>query len=77
VTNPLKIFVKIITYIHMVMYTWWCWHIYKREVVGVELDQLGEEKEEIRVDWTLVAERPDSTLASSVASPIWPGRTGP
>jgi hypothetical protein len=25
------------------VYTWWCWHICK-EVVGVELDQLGEEK---------------------------------
>ena len=25
------------------VYTWWCWHICKGEVVGVELDQLGEE----------------------------------
>ena len=21
--------VKMLTHIHMVMYTWWCWHIYK------------------------------------------------
>ena len=27
----------------MVVYTWWYWHICKGEVVGVELDQLGEE----------------------------------
>ena len=32
-----------LTHIHMVVYTWWCWHICKGEVVGVELDQLGEE----------------------------------
>jgi hypothetical protein len=29
----------------MVVYTWWCWHIYKGEEVGVEMDQLGEETE--------------------------------
>jgi hypothetical protein len=29
---------------HMVVYTWWCWHICKEEV-GVEMDQLGEETE--------------------------------
>jgi hypothetical protein len=28
----------------MVVYTWWCWYIYK-EVFGVEVDQLGEEIE--------------------------------
>jgi hypothetical protein len=27
----------------MVVYTWWCWHICKEEV-GIDLDQLGEEK---------------------------------
>jgi hypothetical protein len=27
------------------VYTWWCWHIYKEEEVGVDVDQLGEEKE--------------------------------
>ena len=32
----------------MMVYTWWCWHICKGEVVGVELDQLGEE---IKVFW--------------------------
>jgi hypothetical protein len=33
----------------MVVYTWWCWHIYKGEVVGVETDQLGKEMEAKRV----------------------------
>jgi hypothetical protein len=28
--------------------TWWCWHIYKAEVVGVILDEVGEEKEKKR-----------------------------
>ena len=27
----------------MVVYTWWCWHIYKEDGVGVDVDQLGEE----------------------------------
>jgi hypothetical protein len=25
-----------LTHIHMVVYTWWCWHICKGEEVGVE-----------------------------------------
>ena len=32
----------------MMMYTWWCWHICKGEIIGVELDQLGEEKKVFR-----------------------------
>ena len=27
----------------MVVYTWWYWHIYKGDGVGVDVDQLGEE----------------------------------
>ena len=27
----------------MAVYTWWCWYIYKRDGVGVDVDQLGEE----------------------------------
>ena len=36
-----------LTHIHMVVYTWWGWHIYKGvEVeVGVDVDQLDEEME--------------------------------
>ena len=34
-----------LTHIHMVVYTWWCWHIYKEEEVGVDVDQLGEVEE--------------------------------
>jgi hypothetical protein len=33
-----------LTHLHLIVYTWWCWHICKGEVVGVELDQLREEK---------------------------------
>ena len=29
----------------MVVYTWWCWHIYKGEEVRVETDQLEQETE--------------------------------
>ena len=32
-----------LTHIHMVVYTWWCWHIYKGDGVGVDVDQFGEE----------------------------------
>jgi hypothetical protein len=48
-----------LTHIHIVVYTWWCWLIYKGEEVGVETDQLGEETEAkrvIRSDWTLASE---------------------
>ena len=31
-----------LTGMHMVVYTWWCWHICKGEGVGV--DQLEEER---------------------------------
>jgi hypothetical protein len=40
--------VKMLTYLHMMVYTWCCWHIYKGEVVGVKLDQLGEERKVFR-----------------------------
>jgi hypothetical protein len=37
-----------LTHMHMMEYTWWYWHICKGEVVGVELDQLGEERKVFR-----------------------------
>ena len=43
--NSLKNVCEKITHIHMVVYTWQCWHIYKGEEVGVDVDQLGEETE--------------------------------
>ena len=30
---------------HIVVYTWSCWHICKEKEVGVDVDQLGEETE--------------------------------
>ena len=36
---------KMLTHIHMMVYTWWCWHIYKGDEVGVDVDQLGDEME--------------------------------
>ena len=38
-----KIIMKMLTHIHMMVYTWWCWHIYKGD--GVDVDQLGDEME--------------------------------
>ena len=40
-----EMIVKMLTQIHMVWYTWWGWHIYKGDKVGVDVDQLGEEME--------------------------------
>ena len=34
-----------LTHIRMVVYTCWCWHIYKGNEVGVDVDQLGDETE--------------------------------
>jgi hypothetical protein len=39
-----KMIMKTLTHMHMMFYTWWCWHIYKGEGVGVGVDQLGEER---------------------------------
>ena len=33
----------------MVVYIWWCWHIYKGDEVGVDVDQLGDGTEVRRV----------------------------
>ena len=38
-----------LTHIHVVVYTWWCWHIYKGDEVGVDVDQLDDETEARRV----------------------------
>ena len=43
--NPLGNDCEKLTHIHMVVYNWWCWHIYKGDGVGVDVDQLGEETE--------------------------------
>ena len=34
-----------LTHLHKLLYTWWCWHICKGEEVRVVVDQLGEEME--------------------------------
>ena len=31
-----KMIVKMLTHIHIVVYTWWCWYICKGEEVGDE-----------------------------------------
>ena len=45
-TNPLKNICEKLTHMHKMVNTWWCWHICKGRVVGVDLDQLGEVVEE-------------------------------
>ena len=42
--NPLKIIVKMLTHMHMVLFTWCFWHICKGEGVGVDVDQLGKQE---------------------------------
>ena len=44
-----KMIVKMLTHIHTVVFTWWRWHIYKGDEVGVDMDQLGDEMEARRV----------------------------
>ena len=40
--NPLENVCEKLAHIHMVVHTWWCWHICKEDEVGVDVDQLGE-----------------------------------
>jgi hypothetical protein len=47
-TPLVKMFVKMLTHLHMMVYTWWCWHICKGEGVEVDFVQLGEEREVFR-----------------------------
>ena len=42
-----------LTDMHMVVYTWWCWHFCKGEGVGVAADQLGKEERHFGVLRTL------------------------
>ena len=51
-----KMIVKMLTHIHIVVYTWWCWHIYKGGEVEVDVDQLSDETE-VKGE-TSLAERP-------------------
>ena len=44
-----EMIVKMLTHIHIVVYTWWCWNIYKGDEVGVDGDQLGDGMEVRRV----------------------------
>ena len=37
-----------LTDMHMVVYNWWCWHICKGIGVGVDVDQLEEERKVFR-----------------------------
>ena len=43
-----KMIVKMLTHLHIVVYTW-CWHIYKGDEVGVDVDQLGDGTEARKV----------------------------
>ena len=43
--NPLENVCEKLTHMHKMVDTWWCWHICKGGVVGVDLDQFGVEKE--------------------------------
>ena len=47
VTNPLENICEKLTHIHMVVHTWWCWHICKGEV-RVVVNQLREERKVFR-----------------------------
>ena len=42
-----------LTDMHMMVYTWWCWHICKGKGVGVDVDQLEEERKVFQCSPTL------------------------
>ena len=48
-----------LTDMHMMVFTWWCWHICKEKGVGVDVDQLEEER---KVFWC----SPDTWMALGV-----------
>ena len=46
--NPLKMIVKKLTHMHIVLFTWCCWHICKGKGVEVDVDRLGEARKAFR-----------------------------
>jgi hypothetical protein len=60
--------VKMLAHLHMIVYTWWCWHICRGEV-AVELDQLEEKKELRQGDRTLVLNGTGPCLGRSGTKP--------
>ena len=46
--NSLKMIVKMLTHMHMVLFTWCCWHICQGERVGVDVYQLGDARKTFR-----------------------------
>ena len=55
-----------LTHIHMVVYTWWCWHIYKGDEVEVDVDQFGDRTEVRKVrNSTGALNRKDRVLQSA------------
>ena len=59
----------------MVVYTWWCWHIYKGDGVGVDVDQLGEETPPAPYTEKTRSYRVHQTLALEVIG-RWQGTSG-
>ena len=47
--NPLKMIMKMLTHMQIVLFTWCYWHICKGEGVGVDVDQLEEERKGVSV----------------------------
>ena len=63
--NPLKMIIKMLTHMHMVLFTWCYWHICKGEGVGVDVDQLGEARKAFRYS-------PETRLAHGVEYCFYP-----
>ena len=63
-----------LTHMHMVLFTWWCWHICKGEGVGVDVDQLWEAR---KVFWSSPEHRTIFLRASteSLATKLIPVET--
>jgi len=46
-------FMKMLTHLHMVVYTWWCWHICKEKVLELILINLEKREKYFSVLRTL------------------------
>ena len=69
-TNPLENICEKPTHMHKMVITWWCWHICKGEVVGVETDQVGEEKEKKMASYGCPGVRSCNLTHSQIAAII-------
>ena len=68
---------KMLTRLHMMVNTWWSWHICKGEVIGVDTDQVGEEKKKKSASYGCLGVRSCNLTRSQITAIVVGGTATP